>query len=88
MQYILTEEEWRVNAQALQNTASMRDAIIADLCQRVADNEPMHRSWVTDPNYIEPWGCIRSAEHDAPCNYCDECPVLKICTWKHKKFSK
>lgn len=85
MQYILSEEEYRDLVEATRKMEVKKDAIIMDLCRRIANTEPVKVSWRTTPGPNEPWGCIHDRENEW---YCDECPVRKVCPEKDKNLSK
>jgi len=83
MQYLLTEEEYMKLVTRGEVIREEAKETIMDLCQRVADNEPVKRSWQKDKK-LEPWKCLRTTK----ISYCDECPVQEVCTFEHKKWSK
>lgn len=84
MQYILTEEEY----EDLTNRAAFGDhfpsvAMLQKVCTRIANEMPiMVKSWPSR-GFI-PWGCAID-ELDW---VCDHCPVIDICPYESKHFSK
>ena len=83
MQYILTEAELHHLKHAADERLITKDQTILDLCQRVADNEPVTVEWLGEGEPT-PWGCVRSRKNW----HCDHCPVKEICPYDNKSYSK
>lgn len=78
MQYILSEDEY----QEFKNKSSLiklNESELQELCTKIAQNMPVE-SFLG----YKAWGCVIAKDID----YCDYCPVKKICPYKRKRFSK
>ena len=83
MQYILSEEEYEKLVKSSKKVTSDGIEIINHLCRRIANTEHIPVYWDDKP---QPWKCIRDEEEDEW--YCDQCPVVDICKYRGKHFSK
>lgn len=81
MQYILTQEEFNELQEKAKKITEDGQKLIADLCRRIANSEPVAISWA---NTDAPWGCVQ--DHDD--HYCDHCPVQDVCPHPWKYWSK
>jgi hypothetical protein len=85
MQYILTEEEMeQVRKLREEQKYLPNPEYLQKMCSYIADNWPSWRGW-DGKSEPEPWGCILTQEYE---HYCDKCPVINICPYKHKEWSK
>ena len=78
MQYLLTKEELEKIHRDHKAEIKKLQGTIDQLCQRVADHEPVLWGWKKKSEDVpEPWGCLYSKGEDEW--YCDSCPVQKEC---------
>lgn len=84
MQYILSEAEFAAMSARADQAVNENKTLIANLCRRVANSEIVELTWVPVAE-SKPWGCIRDSETE---HHCDECPMVKICTFDNKSFSQ
>jgi len=82
MQYILTEEEYTALKNEGKKAKQALKDTLQDLCTQVCNLKPV-KYWNNEKAKI--WGCTRTIEGEW---YCDECPVMKLCPYEYKKFSK
>lgn len=80
MQYLLTSEEFSDLSSREARARKELNATIQSLCSQVADLKPVESGWAAG----KPWGCILTTQNE----YCDECPVQKLCPNPHKNWSK
>ncbi len=73
MQYLLTEQEYKDLLNKVIIAKENSKETINDLCQQVAN--------------LKLYGCIRNNGNDRAF-YCDDCPVIKICLYDGKEYSK
>ena len=81
MQYLLTPEEYEALKNAGANEKTRLEAVLQDLCTKVADHMPV----AGYPREGKPWGCIKTVKHEW---YCDQCPVRQVCPNQWKEWSK
>lgn len=90
MQYLLTEEEYKLfksyESQVRELGAAADKKKLQKFCSWVANNTPI-KYWSNEDAQI--WGCILSEDgenmHD---NYCDECPSQDFCPCEYKNWSE
>ena len=85
MNYLLTQQEYDGLTKAVERAAKLPDAEqLQILCTKIATEMPVTVSWMRDQP-PQPWGCILTK---GDTEYCDECPVKKICQNPFKDWSK
>lgn len=77
MQYILTSEEYEELLRKGRMVEGTTQAIINELCMRVAENEPVDIVW-GGKTHTQAWGCRHSTKNKK-CDYCDQCPSQEMC---------
>lgn len=88
MQYLLTPDEYGALKGANEEYRKTVRAVLQDLCIRVATHEPIKMAWAPslEPS---PNGCILKESPDgARAEYCDDCPVCRVCPHDMKAWSK
>ena len=90
MQYILTEKEYNDLVSKKEKAISLDEKKLLKLCVKIANEMPIKVSW---KKAGEPWGCsVLDAEQDDDDYHdeqiCDLCPVVSICPYEYKEFSK
>lgn len=94
MKYLLDEDEYQ-QLKSFQRLAILQETEkLQALCTKICNEMPVEYEkpdgFLTDPR---PWHCILSLQrtdnlHGYQGGYCDHCPVISICPYKGKKFSK
>lgn len=80
MQYLLTAREYEdLHKQYYLEIDILKDKL-QTACTLAAENTP-----IVDDDDPMPHGCIRVNDHT---EYCDECPVRKICPYERKAYSR
>jgi hypothetical protein len=85
MNYILTEEEYKVILAHNKQKDEEKEKKLQELCTLAAIHVPVPRPWAGKDAKPEPWGCILSP--DSP-GYCDDCPATEVCPYQFKEWSK
>ena len=86
MKYILTEKEYNALVNKVDNVTDQYFRDIQQLCIEVAVHKPL-RIFGIDSASIT-WGCILADDPEQQAEYCDECPVNRVCPNENKKWSK
>ena len=82
MQYLLTPEEYHSLMPRRNLTITLERHTLQKLCTKIANEMPVKWGWGrSDP---KPWKCM--IEEDDW--HCDNCPVIAICPYDGKSFSK
>ena len=82
MQFLLTPEEYNELSSRRTKTIQLERNKLQKLCTKIANEMPVKWGWGgPDP---KPWKCM--IEEDDW--YCDNCPVIVICPYDGKSFSK
>lgn len=84
MQYILSELEYRRLKEESKIRLTTKKDELQRLCTLAAKYIPVEQSWRGEGKW--PWGCILDPASNP--GYCDKCPVLKICPYDWKEYSK
>ena len=90
MQYLLSEHEYRELVEAKKREAKAIQYTFQHLCSRVANSELVkvnHWDKEIPKEKQKPWGC-KIDDSGRKAAYCDLCPVLEICPFENKTFSK
>lgn len=80
MMYILTQEEFDALQEKTRKITEDARKTLQELYTRVANYEVLTEGWARG----EPWGCVLTKTNE----YCDECPVEKVCPCEYKEWSQ
>lgn len=85
MQYVLSQEEM-AEVEALKHKMKELPPVdkLQKMCTKIANEWPTFKGW-DGKSKAHPWGCIITSDEEW---YCDKCPVITICPYKWKSFSK
>lgn len=86
MKYILTEKEYNDLNQKISDISDMYFSTVQQLCTEVAVHKRI--PLFGKKQAALPWGCIISEDPDYRADCCDECPVLTLCPYEDKQWSK
>ena len=83
MQFLLTSEEYNDLVSRKTQAINLERHKLQKLCTKIANEMPVKWGWGgPDP---KPWKCMIDDEQEW---YCDSCPVILICPYDGKSFSK
>ncbi len=83
MRYSLSELEFQKLRDEAKNAKEHYNEVVADLCRRVANCEPVTEIRDHKGNVL-PRGCIQDDERP----YCCDCVVEDLCTYERKDYPK
>lgn len=94
MQYILTQEEYDDLKKKREALEHIERKELQKLCTKIANEMPVEQtdfhggSRRSTPNYCILDGDGKRDHYESNTEYCDDCPVKKICPYPYKEWSK
>lgn len=86
MKYILTEDEYNALINKVDNVNDQYFRDVQQLCIEVAVHKPIPLFGKDQPHVK--WGCILADDPEQQAEVCDECPVVIMCPYDDKIWSK